>query len=406
MINKQSKKWLSKGIITFSVLILLQAGQAKASFFAPTGYEASWVSQSQANTTDQFFHVTPCQTVDFQAVFKNTGTTTWENTGNNQIAFNIYKDSNVISYPKNFSYLAGTKESYFYHSSWLTPFRIGNSTENTVSPGSNATIAMKFQIPCDAQPGYYREDISMAAGSLWMKNTTNGDPLNVAHIWVGFLVDTTATNTDTPVLYIQGPNNTDYIKQKTQLLKNEWFGSDFSLLKSNDNTDTFTQYQLNGIPVDPNPFYDESMFTNMATFNNRKEILLTTIEEASLTNSVYYFNTEGTNYVKELLRFSRDLKGVSYRIPHIEKIYQDNFAEITLYGCWGCGGHLGETILLDIDGYKWTNIGKVLNLEWLQNRTYRYKEAIENKNPQCQGECGLLELYKDPNTLPWKYGSL
>lgn len=157
-------------------------------FFAPAGFEAAWVAQTQAGTSDQYFEVDACEVVEFEAQFRNTGTQPWENAGENLVAFNIYKDPAVTSYPDTFSYEIGRRESYFEHSSWLTPYRIDALQESSIAPGEIGTIKMQFQIPCTAVPGRYREDISMAVGSRWMPNPTNGDPLNVAHIWVGFTI--------------------------------------------------------------------------------------------------------------------------------------------------------------------------------------------------------------------------
>ncbi|MEI6222256.1 MAG: alpha/beta hydrolase [bacterium] len=181
-------------LAAFIVLLLLTQitpGFAD-SFFARQGFEAQWVSQTGANTADEFFSVKPCDSVNFTATFKNTGTTTWSNSGADQIAFNIYKDPKVVSYPTSFSYIPGTNESYFKDNTWLSAFRVGSLVQSSVKPGETGTIQMKFKVPCDAPSGKFREDISMAAGKYWMKNTKNGDPQKVAHIWVGFNIQATS----------------------------------------------------------------------------------------------------------------------------------------------------------------------------------------------------------------------
>ncbi|MEI6222063.1 MAG: hypothetical protein WCP97_04830 [bacterium] len=200
MIRKTAILFAGLALITAAIATQSTSSFAKDQFFARDGFEAKWVAQTQANTTDEFMRVQPCQTVDFQATFQNTGSITWQKNGTEQVAFNIYKDPEVISHPKTFSYQPGQKESFFQDTSWVSPFRIGTITEETVAPGANGTVAMKFTIPCDAQVGKYREDISMAAGSYWMKNTDNGDPLNVAHIWVGFVIQDTSPTSLTGAL--------------------------------------------------------------------------------------------------------------------------------------------------------------------------------------------------------------
>lgn len=164
------------------------AAATEEDFFASKGYEAAWVAQTQSQTYDQHFYVEPCDTIYFSATFENTGSKTWHKSGEEQVAFNIYKDPAVISYPSTFAYLAGERESYFAHESWLTPFRVGILGQESVAPGELGTVEMQFSIPCSAEPGRYREDISMAVGPHWMPNPTNGDPLGVAHIWIGFVI--------------------------------------------------------------------------------------------------------------------------------------------------------------------------------------------------------------------------
>ncbi|MEI6222677.1 MAG: hypothetical protein WCP97_07980 [bacterium] len=177
-------------ILSINLLILLlpiNPTQATPNdFFAPTGYQATWISQTQAGTDDSYFNVKPCDVVLFEAKFLNSGTKTWKQDGNEQVAFNIYKDPKIKSYPLWFNYKLGTAESYFQHNSWLTPFRISNIKEQTVNPGETGSISTYFQIPCDAV-GTYREDISLAVGNKWMKSPKEtADPLGVAHLWIGF----------------------------------------------------------------------------------------------------------------------------------------------------------------------------------------------------------------------------
>ncbi len=178
-------------LLLFLIVFFLQSGATNSlagQFFTRSGFDATWVSQTSAGTENEYFNVHQCDVVNFEAKFRNTGTLTWQKDGNDQVAFNIYKDWNVISFPKFFPYNLQDSQSYFYHSSWLSQFRIAAIKEAEVVPGDIGTVAMQFQVPCDASLGFYREDISMAAGSYWMKNGTNGDPLGVAHIWVGFNV--------------------------------------------------------------------------------------------------------------------------------------------------------------------------------------------------------------------------
>lgn len=189
-----SKKQLAITLIACLAVLVLVA-RFGDQVFANTvdkakGYEALWLSQTIAGTRDEFFRVQPCEVVDFEAKFRNVGSETWYRQGDNQVAFNIYKDPKVRSYPAVFQYLPSVRESYFQHASWENPYRIGFIKESSVAPGEIGTVAMKFQVPCDAMPSArYREDISLAAGAQWMPNAHNGDELGVAHIWVGFQIE-------------------------------------------------------------------------------------------------------------------------------------------------------------------------------------------------------------------------
>ena len=160
-------------------------------------FEASFVSQTQASNTDPSFHVKPSDAVTVEAKFKNTGTTTWLNSGNNEVTMAIYKDTKVQSGPKGSCFsnpnttcigLGKFGESYFYNSSWHTSSRISSLVEKEVKPGDIGTFKLTFKIPADAPAGTYREDITAAYGTEWMDNFTNGDEINKAHVWVGFEV--------------------------------------------------------------------------------------------------------------------------------------------------------------------------------------------------------------------------
>ncbi|MEI6222655.1 MAG: hypothetical protein WCP97_07865 [bacterium] len=167
-------------------------------------YQAQWLSQTPSNIQclkapcDEYFHVKPGDTVDFETKFKNTGNTTWINTGDNEVSIAIYKDTKVQSGPFSSCYSNPSPscsgkgkfgESYFYDSSWHTVNRLATLIEPEVKPGETATFKMKFKIPVDAMSGRYREDITLAYGKEWMDNFINGDSINKAHIWVGFEVD-------------------------------------------------------------------------------------------------------------------------------------------------------------------------------------------------------------------------
>ena len=157
------------------------------------GYEAVWIDQTQSDTWDQYFLVEPGELVDITVRFENNGDFTWYRNGwEQQVCLAIYKDPNVQSGPTSLGYdnplHADFGKSYFYDTSWETQYRAACIEENSVNIGDYGTFKLRFKIPNDAQNGRYREDLSLASGPYWIANNTNGDPLKVAHVWVGFEV--------------------------------------------------------------------------------------------------------------------------------------------------------------------------------------------------------------------------
>ena len=164
-------------------------------------YEAAWVSQTQPKntfSTDLNFHGKAGDVIKIEAVFSNTGTMTWVNTGSNEVTMAIYKDVKAQSGPKNSCYsnpdptcigLGKFGESYFFDTSWHSVYRLATLNEEVVEPGETGTFILQLKIPENAAPGIYREDITLAYGKEWMDNLTNGDPIHKAHVWVGIEVE-------------------------------------------------------------------------------------------------------------------------------------------------------------------------------------------------------------------------
>lgn len=185
--------------------------KAPLNFWAQN-YAAQWISQSGsiALPSDEYYDVNPGDQVTVTAFFRNQGTKSWVSTENDrQVCIAIYKDPAVMSAPLALGYdVPGNinyGRSYFYDSSWASIYRIGCVQEVEVEPGEIGTFVLNFKIPADAPSGKYREDISMASGPYWIANPTNGDPLGVAHIWVGFDIHSTlpALNPVTSQVYGQ-----------------------------------------------------------------------------------------------------------------------------------------------------------------------------------------------------------
>lgn len=92
-----------------------------------------------------------------------------------------------------------------------------------------------------------------------------------------------------------------------------------------------------------------------------------------------------------------------YPVPKIDKMSNDNrYVSFDMYGCWNCGGHQPEKLLLDVTTGISKRIGKVLEFEWQENGKYAYKEYIPKECPPGPGiDYGCFE---EPNNLPLKQG--
>ncbi|MEI6222583.1 MAG: hypothetical protein WCP97_07505, partial [bacterium] len=165
------------------------------------GYQAKWLEQTQSGTTDQYYAVKPGDTVAVTAKFKNLGTNAWQQTGEDrQVCIAVYKDPNVASAPTGLGFdipnQANYGKSYFKGTGWASDYRIGCINETEVLPGATGSFTLNFKVPSDAPGGKFREDISLASGPYWIEADGaypqgTGDPLGIAHIWVGFNVEGT-----------------------------------------------------------------------------------------------------------------------------------------------------------------------------------------------------------------------
>jgi hypothetical protein len=117
---------------------------------------------------------------------------------------------------------------------------------------------------------------------------------------------------------------------------------------------------------------------------------------------IFYFDkTSGAGKLNRIVKFTNDTTKMSY--PKIDTFSQDNrYISLSLFGCWNCGGHQPETLLLDLKTLNMKNIGVVDQFAWKQNGAYQYKDyvLVDCEEPQ-PGVCT-----QDPNTLPLKTGQL
>lgn len=121
-------------------------------------YKWQMVSQSSTNG----FRLNPSQSSQFTLVAKNTGNTTWTNTGNAV---------------KLATWAPSYRRSAFDPGTWENPYRLATLQEASVAPGANGTFVFNVRAP--STPGFYIERLNLVMeGVSWME-----DP------WVEYQVD-------------------------------------------------------------------------------------------------------------------------------------------------------------------------------------------------------------------------
>lgn len=114
---------------------------------------------------------------------------------------------------------------------------------------------------------------------------------------------------------------------------------------------------------------------------------------------VFYFNGK-TNKLTNVLSFEPSTSQDKYQIPKIDKISSDGkFVSFSMFGCWNCGGHYPETLLLNIESIFTKTIGKVKDFTWGENGKYTYKEykiidCVEDGPGECSEDSINLPLLK------------
>lgn len=115
---------------------------------------------------------------------------------------------------------------------------------------------------------------------------------------------------------------------------------------------------------------------------------------------LYFYNTK-LNKLSLVKTFPEEKNKYTY--PKASLVSDDGrYMSFNLFGCWNCGGHMPETLLLDTKTLTTKNIGKVIEFAWKQDGAYQFKDyvVIDCKEPQ-PGECT-----QDATTLPVKSGKI
>lgn len=119
-----------------------------------------------------------------------------------------------------------------------------------------------------------------------------------------------------------------------------------------------------------------------------------------MEKALYLYDPDSGTKLKKIQVFDKSFK---YSFPKLDQFSSEGrYVELKLFGCWGCGGHMPETYLLDLQTLMAKNIGKVSYFEWQDGGNYGYKDyiVIECTEPG-PGDCS-----KDPKDLPMKTGSI
>lgn len=116
--------------------------------------QAAYTDSSKSSPTG-LDNMAPGERKYISLVIKNTGNTTWSNTGPNPINLGSTRPTD--------------RTSSFYDSTWLSPTRPTRMKEASVAPGQNATFEFWIKSPITTQGGNYRESFTpLAEGLTWM----------------------------------------------------------------------------------------------------------------------------------------------------------------------------------------------------------------------------------------------
>lgn len=124
-------------------------------------------------------------------------------------------------------------------------------------------------------------------------------------------------------------------------------------------------------------------------------------DKVDLSYYLYYYNPAKTPKLTLVKKFNEG--DGSYGIPKINQVSGDGLhLALDMFGCWNCGGHKPETMLLNLETLQTKNIGKVSYFAWKTGGAYDYKDYVV---VTCEGE-SMGECSEKPESLPMKTGSM
>ncbi|MEI6221684.1 MAG: DKNYY domain-containing protein [bacterium] len=172
-------------------------------------YRALWLKEEASipQNTDEYYNLKPGMEFTVTVSFKNIGTEVWHSDGEDrQVCISTYKDPQVQSARPEYGFdlpnSGNFGKSMFKSNTWKTDYRAACLDQNSVAPGEVGTFTLKFSVPIYtfSPPSYWnangiwRDDFSLSSGPFWIEADApypqgKGDPLGIAHLWVGFRVE-------------------------------------------------------------------------------------------------------------------------------------------------------------------------------------------------------------------------
>lgn len=173
------------------------------------------------------------------------------------------------------------------------------------------------------------------------------------------------------------------------------------------NPDQHSWYGLVDAPdgVTPNEFMEDEVFSYRVAPDKKSFafVMRWAIPPPPKYPAYYlFYYTPFDKYRQSMLvkTFSTSDKGVM----SVAKINQfDNeskYLTLNMYGCWNCGGHQPETLLVRLKDNETKNIGRTSYFNWLTGGKYEYKDyVVITCTEETMGEC-----FEKPESLPLKTG--
>ncbi|MBI2420821.1 MAG: hypothetical protein HYV38_01940 [Candidatus Levybacteria bacterium] len=168
-------------------------------------------------------------------------------------------------------------------------------------------------------------------------------------------------------------------------------------------TESATWYGLVDAPED----IDEKVFNDVLSIkvfpdgNNFLFVTRFTVDDKWVLTAYSYDAYKDSNKVNELFSFENGGKE-KYPVPIVSEISGDGkYATFSMFSCWNCGGHIPETLVINLESGDFERIGKTSEFKWKEGGAYDYKEY---KETDCELE-GPGICPADPD-VPLKTGKI